>query len=63
MNDKGTMWSQHLFFEAKNMKKEDVEEASFEIKLMDKGLFRDKVVGAFDVDIAQIYGMNDEHAL
>ena len=56
------MWSQHLFFEAKNMSKEDIEEASFEIKLMDKGLFRDKVVGAFDVDIAQIYGF-PEHAV
>lgn len=35
------VWNEHIFFEPKNQEVEDLEKAKVEIKLMDKGYFKD----------------------
>jgi hypothetical protein len=61
-NENGTYWGEHLFFEPKHMSKDDMQAATVDIRLVDKGLFRDRLVGDFEIDVAQIYSM-DKHAL
>ena len=56
-------WYEHLFIDLKNLESDEVKEAQIAIKLHDKGLFRDQMVGCFDLDVAKIYSMNDQHAL
>lgn len=41
---------------------EDIEQAKISIKLMDKGYFKDALIGAYEFDVAYIYFMKD-HAL
>mgnify|MGYP002630424958 CR=1 FL=1 len=62
-NSKGQYFGEHFFIEAKKMSKDDISESNVTIKLLNKGLFRDKVIGIFDIDIANIYSMNDKHVL
>ena len=33
------------------------------IKVLEKSYFREKQVGAFDLDLARIYFQNDQHAI
>jgi len=33
------------------------------IQVLDKGFFKDKQVGIFELDVAQVYFTNDQHAL
>lgn len=61
-DDNGTYWGEHLFFDARKMDQDDVQAAAVEIRLTDKGFFRDRLVGSFEIDVAQIYAMED-HAL
>lgn len=56
------VWGEHLFFEPKNMEKEKMEEGKIEIKLMDKGFFKDAIIGYYEFDLSYIYLMKD-HAL
>ena len=30
---------------------------------MDKGMFKDKVIGKFDIDLSKIYKNSDDHAI
>jgi len=41
---------------------EDIESAKISIKLMDKGYFKDAIIGLYEFDIAYIYFMK-EHSL
>lgn len=56
------VWNEHLFFEPKNMEKEKIEEGKIEIKLMDKGFFKDAIIGFYEFDLSYIYLMKD-HAM
>jgi len=62
-NDKGIAIDEHMFFEGKNLDTDTLESANLTIKLLHKGLFRDKVCAEFDVDVAKIFGMNDKHVM
>ena len=51
-----------MFFEPKNVEHEDIERAQIEIKLMDKGFFKDALIGWYMFDLSYIYKMKD-HAM
>jgi len=53
------LWSEHLFIEPKNVEKKTAEEGKIEIKLMDKGFFKNAMIGSFDFDLSYIYFMKD----
>ena len=56
------VWNEHLFFEPKNVEVERLEKGKIEIKLMDKGFFKDALIGYYEFDLNHIYLMED-HAL
>ena len=48
-------WGEHFFFEPKNVGSDEIGSQSVEIRVLDKGFFRDSMVGLFDIDVSQIY--------
>jgi hypothetical protein len=52
-------WNEHLFLEAKKVEKETAECGKILIKLMDKGIFKDVLIGEFEFDLSFIYFMKD----
>ena len=55
-------WNEHVFFEPKNMEVEKIESGKIEIKLLDKGFFKDAIIGYYEFDLSYIYLMK-EHAM
>ena len=56
------IWNEHLFFEPKNVEVERLEKGKIEIKLMDKGFFKDALVGYYEFDLNTVY-LREDHAL
>jgi len=56
------IWNEHIFFEPKNVEVERLEKGKIEIKLMDKGFFKDSLVGYYEFDLNGIY-LREDHAL
>ena len=56
------VFNEHVFFEPKNVEVERLEKGKIEIKLMDKGFFKDALIGYYEFDLNYIYIMPD-HAL
>ncbi len=56
------VWNEHIFFEPKNMETEDLERGKIQIKLMDKGWFKDALIGYYEFDLSYLYQQPD-HAL
>jgi len=56
------VWNEHLFFEPKNVEVDRLQKGKIEIKLMDKGFFKDALVGYYEFDLSSIY-LREEHAL
>lgn len=56
------IWNEHIFFEPKNMEADKMNNGKIEIKLLDKGFFKDTVIGFYEFDLSYIYLMKD-HAL
>lgn len=54
-NSAVAIWNEHLFYEPKNKEVEDLENAKVEIKLMDKGFFKDALIGYYEFDLSYIY--------
>ena len=55
-------WSEHLFCEPRNVDKKEAEDAKIKIKLLDKGFFKDDLIGEFEFDMSYIYFMK-EHVM
>jgi len=55
-------WDEHVFFEPKNQTKEQLEKGKIEIKLLDKGFFKDALLGYYEFDLSFIY-LRKDHAL
>lgn len=53
------VYSEHLFLEAKNCDKEKAESGKILIKVMDKGMFKDCLIGEFEFDMSFIYFKKD----
>ena len=56
-------WSEHLFLEPKGIDKEEAENGKIMIKLLDKGIFKDVIIGEFEFDLSFIYFMKDHTML
>jgi hypothetical protein len=58
-NEKGIKWDEHVFLNLNNQSVDEIESATLSIRLLDKGLFKDKVACQFDIDVAKIYSMSE----
>ena len=56
------VWDEHIFLECVNIDKKEAENGKITIKLMDKGIFKDAMIGRFDFDLNDIY-LKDNHTL
>ena len=56
------VWNEHIFFEPKNVEEQRLEKGTIEIKLMDKGFFKDALIGYYSFDLSYIY-LKKDHAL
>lgn len=57
-----TTWGEHIFIEPRNIDKRDAESGKITIKLMDKGLFKDALIGLYEFDLSYIY-LKEQHAM
>jgi hypothetical protein len=49
------IWNEHIFFEPKNKEVEELAEGKITIKMMDKGFFKDSIIGYYEFDLSYIY--------
>ena len=56
------MWNEHLFLEPLNVDKRDAEAGKLTIRLLDKGLFKDALIGLYEFDLSYIY-LKDNHCI
>jgi hypothetical protein len=49
------LWNEHIFFEPRNVEEKKLAEGKIEIKVMDKGFFKDALIGYYEFDLTQIY--------
>jgi C2 domain len=54
-NTSVAIWNEHIFFEPKNKETEELERGKIEIKLMDKGYFKDGLIGFYEFDLSYLY--------
>ena len=52
-------WFEHIFLEPRNVEKKEAEEAKILIRLLDKGFFKNYLIGQFEFDLSYIYFMKD----
>jgi hypothetical protein len=55
-------WREHLFFEPRGIHSSAIEGETISIKVMNKGMFRDEMIGTYDFDVTTVY-FKDKHAL
>lgn len=55
-------WNEHIFFEFRNLESEELGDAKVSLKLMDKSVFRDDMIGIYEFDLSYLYGQ-PKHAL
>ena len=60
--DADVNWQEHIFLDIKNIEKDQAEESQVVLEVMDKGFFKNSIIGTFDFDLSYIYFMKD-HAL
>lgn len=53
------IWNEHIFFEPKNKAVEELAEGKITVKMMDKGFFKDSIIGYYEFDLSYIYQMKD----
>mmetsp|Transcript_119335 Transcript_119335/g.166510 ORF Transcript_119335/g.166510 Transcript_119335/m.166510 type:complete len:197 (+) Transcript_119335:39-629(+) len=56
------VWNEHLFWEPKNQEEVKLNKGKIEIKVQDKGFFKDAMIAYYEFDLSYIYLMKD-HAL
>ncbi len=49
------IWNEHIFFEPKNVEVNDLKQAKIEIKLLNKGFFKNVVIGYYEFDLGYLY--------
>jgi hypothetical protein len=55
-------WREHLFFEPRGVHSSAIEAETISIKVMNKGIFRDEMIGVYEFDVTSVY-FKDKHAL
>ena len=56
------IWQEHIFLEPMGIEKKQAEEGKIKLRLLDKGIFKNALIGEFEFDVTQIYFKKD-HAL
>ena len=49
------IWNEHIFFEPKNKDVDDLAQGKITVKMMDKGFFKDSIIGYYEFDLSYIY--------
>ena len=55
-------WKEHLFFEPRNVHSSKIEMETISIKVMNKGMFRDEMIGCYEFDMTTVY-FKENHAI
>lgn len=55
-------WSEHLFFEPKDLTQQDIQDGKIKIKVLDQQMFKNAVIGVYELDLSFIY-FKDKHAI
>lgn len=55
-------WKEHLFFEPRNIHASKIEMETITIKVMNKGIFRDEMIGTYDFDMTAVY-FKEKHCI
>lgn len=45
-------WGEHFFFEPKKLSSEEIQSQQITLKVLDKGVFRDQMLGQFEMDLS-----------
>jgi hypothetical protein len=56
------IWNEHIFYEPKNKETEDLEKGKVTIKLLDKGFYKDALIGYYEFDLTYLYQQKN-HAM
>jgi hypothetical protein len=56
------IWNEHIFFEPKNKETHELEQGKIIIKMLDKGFYKDALIGYYEFDLSYIYQM-ENHSL
>lgn len=57
-DDNSLYWGEHFFFEPKNLTQDEIQSMKITLRVLDKGIFKNRQVGEFEFDAAQIYFTN-----
>ena len=55
-------WKEHMFFEPRNIHASKIEMETITIKVMNKGIFRDEMIGTYEFDMTAVY-FKEKHAI
>lgn len=55
-------WSEHIFFEPKDLTERDLRNARLKIRVLDQQMFKNAVVGVYETDLSFVY-FKDKHAV
>ena len=55
-------WNEHIFMEFNNKEPNELEKAKVSLKMLDKGIFKDEIIGYYEFDLNYIY-LQPNHAL
>ena len=55
-------WSEHIFFEPKGLSERDVQGGKFQIRILDQQMFKNAVVGSYEMDLSYVY-FQEKHAV
>lgn len=62
-NSNTTVWyREHLYFEFRNQYSSDIQNAIISLKIKNKGIMRDELIGLYDIDITKVY-FKDRHTI
>jgi hypothetical protein len=55
MSSKNESWREHLFFEPRSVHSSKIEIDTITIKVKNKGLLKDQLIGMYEFDMARVY--------
>lgn len=55
-------WNEHIFFEPKNLTSEDILNQKLKIKILDKRMLKNAIIGNYEIDLSFIY-FKDDHVI
>jgi len=57
------IYNQHLTLECNDLKKQDLEQGSFKISLVEQNMFSTPLVAEFKMDLLNVYYANSKHCM